>query len=64
MSDIGKLFATAAARDLALQRAEKAEAAIARVRAICARADNDEFHSPYQVADLIRAALNGGENDG
>lgn len=40
-------------------RAEKAEAAIARVRAICTRADNDEFHSPYQVAEFIRDALDG-----
>ncbi len=30
---------------------------VARVRAICTRADNDEFHSPYQVAEFIRDAI-------
>ena len=50
--------AVAGNRELA-ERAEQAEAAIARVRAICTRADNDEFHSPYQVVEFIRDALDG-----
>ena len=41
------------------KQAAKAGAAIARVRAICTRADNDEFHSPYQVVEFIRDALDG-----